>query len=62
MVQQSLSQQTVVWVANRETSLKNSTGIFKITDHDGNLAAFDVNDSTPLLSTNVSMPAKVIQR
>jgi hypothetical protein len=60
MVQQSLSQQTVVWVANRETPLKNSTGIFKITN-DGNLAVFDGNDSTPLLSTNVSMPAKVIQ-
>jgi hypothetical protein len=61
MVQQSLSQQTVVWVANRETPLKNSTGIFKITN-DGNLVVFDGNDSTPLLSTNVSMPAKVIQR
>jgi hypothetical protein len=60
MVQQSLSQQTVVWVANRETPLKNSTGIFKITN-DGNLVVFDGNDSTPLLSTNVSMPAKVIQ-
>jgi hypothetical protein len=62
MVQQSLSQQTVVWVANRETPLKNSsTGIFKIADG-GNLVVFDGNASTPLWSTNVSMPAKVIQR
>ncbi|KAB5533914.1 hypothetical protein DKX38_017000 [Salix brachista] len=47
---------TVVWVANRETPLKNSTGFFKIPD-DGNLAVFDGNESTPIWSTNVSMPA-----
>ncbi|KAI9197837.1 hypothetical protein LWI28_005337 [Acer negundo] len=50
-----ISEHTVVWVANRETPIKNSAaGIFKI-GRDGNLAIFIGNkSSTPLWSTNVS--------
>ncbi|KAJ4703324.1 Receptor protein kinase [Melia azedarach] len=50
-----ISVKTVVWVANRETPIKNFEGILKI-DVDGNLAVFDGNDSSPLWSTNVSVP------
>ncbi|KAJ4703326.1 Receptor protein kinase [Melia azedarach] len=50
-----ISVQTVVWVANRETPIKNFAGFFKI-DEKGNLAIFDGNDSSSLWSTNVSVP------
>ncbi|KAJ4703313.1 Receptor-like kinase [Melia azedarach] len=49
--------QTVVWVANRESPIKNSAGIFRIGE-DGNLAVFDGNENSPLWSTNVSIPEK----
>ncbi|KAI9197536.1 hypothetical protein LWI28_000125 [Acer negundo] len=52
-----ISEQTVVWVANRETPIRNSAGIFKI-GGDGNLAVFCCNQSRPLWSTNVSVPAQ----
>ncbi|TXG47217.1 hypothetical protein EZV62_026511 [Acer yangbiense] len=52
-----ISEQTVVWVANRETPIRNSSGIFKI-GGDGNLAVFCFNQSSPLWSTNVSVPAQ----
>ncbi|TXG47187.1 hypothetical protein EZV62_026481 [Acer yangbiense] len=52
-----ISEQTVVWVANRETPIRNSAGIFKI-GGDGNLAVFCCNQSSPLWSTNVSVPAQ----
>ncbi|KAK3219345.1 hypothetical protein Dsin_013315 [Dipteronia sinensis] len=51
-----ISEQTIVWVANRETPVRNSVGIFKIAD--GNLAVFCCNQSSPLWSTNVSVPAQ----
>ncbi|KAJ4703314.1 Receptor protein kinase [Melia azedarach] len=47
-------KQTVVWVANRETPIKNSAGTFKI-GGDGNLAGFDGNKNGQLWSTNVSI-------
>ncbi|KAA8519926.1 hypothetical protein F0562_014164 [Nyssa sinensis] len=51
-----IPQQTVVWVANRDTPLKNGTGVFKITD-DGNIAVFDsVNERLPLWSSNATTP------
>ncbi|KAI9198458.1 hypothetical protein LWI28_016220 [Acer negundo] len=52
-----ISEQKVVWVANRETPIRNSSGIFKI-GGDGNLAVFCCNQSSPLWSTNVSVPAQ----
>ncbi|KAK2644313.1 hypothetical protein Ddye_019508 [Dipteronia dyeriana] len=52
-----ISEQTIVLVANRETPIKNSAGIFKI-GGDGNLAVFCCNQSCPLWSTNVSVPAQ----
>ncbi|KAH7569059.1 hypothetical protein JRO89_XS06G0096200 [Xanthoceras sorbifolium] len=51
-----ISEQTVVWVANRGTPIMNSAGVFKI-GGDGNLAVFCCNQSSPLWSTNVSLPA-----
>ncbi|KAL5839779.1 hypothetical protein ACOSQ4_012387 [Xanthoceras sorbifolium] len=51
-----ISEQTVVWVANRETPINNSAGIFKI-GGDGNLAVLCGNQSSPLWSTNVSVEA-----
>lgn len=50
-----VSEQTVVWVANRATPLKNSTGVFKI-GKDGNLAVFCCDQKSPVWSTNVSVP------
>ncbi|KAJ4703327.1 Receptor-like kinase [Melia azedarach] len=52
-----ISIQSVVWVANRVTPIKNFAGIFKI-DENGNLAVFDGNDSSSLWSTNVSVPTR----
>ncbi|XP_059623655.1 G-type lectin S-receptor-like serine/threonine-protein kinase RKS1 isoform X2 [Cornus florida] len=50
-----VSEPTVVWVANRDTPIKNKTGVFKIAD-DGNIAIFDTDNERglPLWSTNVS--------
>ncbi|XP_031283487.1 G-type lectin S-receptor-like serine/threonine-protein kinase At4g27290 isoform X1 [Pistacia vera] len=52
-----ISKRMVVWVANRETPIRNSEGILKIAE-DGNLAIFGHNKTTPLWSTNVSMPER----
>ncbi|KAK3219344.1 hypothetical protein Dsin_013314 [Dipteronia sinensis] len=52
-----ISEQTIVWVANRKTPVRNSAGIFKI-GGDGNLAVFCCNQSSPHWSTNVSVPAQ----
>ncbi|KAK9089537.1 hypothetical protein Scep_028619 [Stephania cephalantha] len=51
-----VSVQTVVWVANRDNPINNSSsGVVKI-DHNGNLAIFDGNSSNPVWSTNISIP------
>ncbi|KAK9092215.1 hypothetical protein Syun_027126 [Stephania yunnanensis] len=51
-----VSLQTVVWVANRNNPINNSSsGVVKI-DHRGNLAIFDGNSSNPVWSTNISIP------
>ncbi|XXG83181.1 hypothetical protein AAC387_Pa10g0991 [Persea americana] len=44
--------QTIVWVANRENPISNSSGILTIIG--GNLALIDGPDRTPLWSTNIS--------
>ncbi|KAF8411271.1 hypothetical protein HHK36_003818 [Tetracentron sinense] len=50
-----ISEQTPVWVANRETPLKNSNGGVVTINGDGNLVVFDRNqNSTVLWSTNVT--------
>ncbi|KAK2978974.1 hypothetical protein RJ640_017538 [Escallonia rubra] len=53
-----IPKQTVVWVANRDTPLKNNNGVFKITS-DGNVAVFagEEEGSVPIWSSNVSMPS-----
>lgn len=48
-----IPKQTVVWVANRETPVKNSDGVFNIDEY-GNLAIFCCNKSSPIWSTNLS--------
>ncbi|KAJ8622349.1 hypothetical protein MRB53_030878 [Persea americana] len=48
----NVPEQTVVWVANRENPIKNSSGILTIMG--SNLALIDGPDGTPLWSTNVS--------
>ncbi|KAK9084995.1 hypothetical protein Sjap_025406 [Stephania japonica] len=48
--------QTVVWIANRNNPINNSSsGVVKV-DSRGNLAIFDGNSSNPVWSTNVSIP------
>ncbi|KAK9085007.1 hypothetical protein Sjap_025418 [Stephania japonica] len=49
-------EQTVVWVANRNNPINSlSSGLAKV-DEQGNLGIFDGNASTPVWSTNVSIP------
>ncbi|KAK9092256.1 hypothetical protein Syun_027167 [Stephania yunnanensis] len=51
-----VSVQTVVWVANRDNPINNSSsGVVKI-DHNGNLVIFDGNSSNTVWSTNISIP------
>ncbi|KAK9089552.1 hypothetical protein Scep_028634 [Stephania cephalantha] len=51
-----VSKQTVVWIANRNNPIINSSsGVVKV-DYRGNLAIFDGNSSNPVWSTNVSIP------
>ncbi|XP_023001215.1 G-type lectin S-receptor-like serine/threonine-protein kinase SD1-13 isoform X1 [Cucurbita maxima] len=50
-----ISPQTIVWVANRDNPLKDSSGIFTISE-DGNLVVLDGNHNL-LWSTNVSNSA-----
>ncbi|XP_022139811.1 G-type lectin S-receptor-like serine/threonine-protein kinase SD1-13 isoform X2 [Momordica charantia] len=50
----NISVQTIVWVANRDSPLNDTSGIFTISK-DGNLVVLDGND-TVLWSSNVSSP------
>lgn len=49
-----ISEQTFIWVANREAPFKSSEGVFRI-DVDGNLAVFVGKQRSPVWSTNVSV-------
>ncbi|KAF8411267.1 hypothetical protein HHK36_003814 [Tetracentron sinense] len=50
-----ISEQTPVWIANRETPLKNSNGVLTINE-DGNLLVLDKNQNNSCVwSTNVSI-------
>ncbi|KAK9089540.1 hypothetical protein Scep_028622 [Stephania cephalantha] len=54
-----IPKQTVVWVANRNNPIINtsSSGVAKV-DERGNLGIFNgINASTPVWSTNISIPA-----
>ncbi|KAF8015806.1 hypothetical protein BT93_H1370 [Corymbia citriodora subsp. variegata] len=46
-------ERTVVWVANRENSVNDTSGVFAF-DHSGNLVIHANNGSVPIWSTNVS--------
>ncbi|KAI6668203.1 hypothetical protein NL676_028535 [Syzygium grande] len=48
-----VSEQTVLWVANRETPISGTSGALSI-DSDGNLVLHETNGSFPVWSTNVS--------
>ncbi|KAI6703915.1 hypothetical protein NL676_013051 [Syzygium grande] len=48
-----VSEQTVVWVANRERPISGTSGALSI-DSDGNLVLHETNGSFPIWSTNVS--------
>ncbi|CAN8311997.1 unnamed protein product [Cochlearia groenlandica] len=51
-----ISEQTVVWVANRDRPINNTSGLIKFSNRDGNnlcVYASD-NETEPLWSTNVS--------
>ncbi|XAR70674.1 Non-specific serine/threonine protein kinase, partial [Bertholletia excelsa] len=48
-----VSEQTVVWVANRDRPINGSAGVLLIGE-DGNLAVQESNQSTPLWRTSVS--------
>ncbi|KAK9084972.1 hypothetical protein Sjap_025383 [Stephania japonica] len=51
----NVSEQTVVWVANRNNPINNSSyGVAKI-GYDGNLAIFNGSSSNPVWSTKVSI-------
>ncbi|KAK9085009.1 hypothetical protein Sjap_025420 [Stephania japonica] len=54
-----VSEQTVVWVANRNNPINNSSGVIKIDDR-GNLAIFNGNSSNPVWSNNVPLPSRFI--
>ncbi|XP_059660717.1 G-type lectin S-receptor-like serine/threonine-protein kinase At1g11410 isoform X2 [Cornus florida] len=49
-------EQTVVWVANRDDPINDTSGVLSI-DKIGNLVIHNGNDSVPLWSTNVSVAA-----
>ncbi|KAJ0530754.1 putative protein kinase RLK-Pelle-DLSV family [Helianthus annuus] len=48
-----ISEQTIVWVANRDRPISNSTGILSV-DHTGNLVLQENDQSFVFWSTNVS--------
>ncbi|XP_039166661.1 G-type lectin S-receptor-like serine/threonine-protein kinase At1g11410 [Eucalyptus grandis] len=48
-----ISEQTIVWVANRERPISGTSGALSI-DSDGNLVLYETNGSFPVWSTNVS--------
>jgi hypothetical protein len=47
-------EQTIVWVANRDNPLNDTTGVLSINGH-GNLVLNSKNRSTPIWSTNASV-------
>ncbi|KAK9084973.1 hypothetical protein Sjap_025384 [Stephania japonica] len=49
-------EQTVVWVANRNSPINNSSSVVVKIDNKANLAIFDGNSSNPVWSTQVSIP------
>ncbi|XVE67274.1 hypothetical protein DITRI_Ditri08aG0147400 [Diplodiscus trichospermus] len=49
-----ISEKTIVWVANRENPINNTSGILSI-DSRGNLALFQRNQKLPIWSTNISI-------
>ncbi|XVF59024.1 hypothetical protein PTKIN_Ptkin07bG0240800 [Pterospermum kingtungense] len=49
-----LPEKTVVWVANRESPINDTSGILSI-DNQGNLALFHGNQTLPIWSTNILM-------
>ncbi|KAK9092195.1 hypothetical protein Syun_027106 [Stephania yunnanensis] len=49
-------EQTVVWVANRNNPINNSSSLVAKIGYKGNLVIFDGNSSDPVWSTNVSIP------
>ncbi|XVE89090.1 hypothetical protein DITRI_Ditri19aG0122400 [Diplodiscus trichospermus] len=49
-----VSEMTVVWVANRENPINDTSGILSI-DSRGNLALFQRNQTLPVWSTNISI-------
>ncbi|XP_062110934.1 G-type lectin S-receptor-like serine/threonine-protein kinase RKS1 isoform X2 [Humulus lupulus] len=51
-----IPEQTVVWVANRDNPLNDTSGALAIDNH-GGLLLFGKNRSFPFWSTNVSIPA-----
>ncbi|KAF8411265.1 hypothetical protein HHK36_003812 [Tetracentron sinense] len=50
-----VSEQSPVWVANRETSVKNFNGVLMINGY-GNLIVFDKNQNSTAWSTYVALP------
>nr|DAD20700.1 TPA_asm: hypothetical protein HUJ06_022163 [Nelumbo nucifera] len=52
-----VKQQTVVWVANRENPMKDSTGVVFTINRDGNLVVFDKHRKEALWSTNITTVA-----
>ncbi|GFP83944.1 receptor-like serine/threonine-protein kinase sd1-8 [Phtheirospermum japonicum] len=49
-----ISEKTVVWVANRDSPLRNPSGILKISPDDGNLVLVDQKGEKPVWSTRFS--------
>ncbi|KAK8612547.1 hypothetical protein V6N13_092660 [Hibiscus sabdariffa] len=49
-----IPEKTVVWVANRDNPIKDTSGILRI-DSRGNLALFQENQTLPVWSTNISI-------
>ena len=48
-----ITEQTVVWVANRDTPLNDTSGVLSINGK-GNFVLHTQNQTTPIWSTNVS--------
>ena len=49
-----ITEQTVVWVANKDNPLNDTSGVLSINDH-GNLILHSQNRTTPIWSANVSV-------
>lgn len=52
-----VSEQTVVWVANRDNPINDTSGTISIDDH-GNLVVYKRNGTLPVWSTNSTLTAK----